>query len=366
LIGYILILLVILFGGIGSQKIQESPKKKKVFLFVVFGIMICFAVLRNYSVGIDYSNRVESMQRIFQFNFSDLRYYMEYVVQDEYLYTFFIWMVSRIFPSPWLVNAVMDIFVLSTFGCFFYRYSKDVTIASLMFAAFAFSAEMNITRQYVAAAFFLIALHFLIQKKPIKALLPLIAATLIHTSAVILFAIYIVYIIGFSVSRKKLFLLLAVAVGGFFAFEFILEWFISVFPQYSYALKGWAVGNESFSGLWLGIYLFLFAVHFVTLPQKNSDASDEVTGIVSVGFVLYALMGVLKSVLWFIHRMQVYFIFGFCMIIPEILFNLRATPRLKQSLSIVFKLGLAIWAILMFIQDGHGILPYKFIWESLF
>lgn len=361
--GYILILLVILLGGINAEKINTSQKKKKNFIIVVFGLMILFAVLRDYSVGIDYSNRLLSMQQLFSYNFSTLRYYMENVHQEEYLYTVYIWSVSRVIPSPWFLNSVMDVFVLGTFGWFFYRYSKDVTIASLMFAAFVFTATLNVTRQYVAAAFFLIALHLMIQKKPKRAIIPLIAASLVHTSAVLLFAFYAVYWMGFSINRKKLFLFLTVAVVGFFSFDVILDWFVNSFPQYAYAIKGWGVGEGSFSVLWFGIYSILFAVLFFTLPKKQDGISDSVTGAVSISFVLYALFGMLMSVIWFVHRVQVYFIFGYCMIIPIIIHQFPMEEKSKKTVSIIFKVGLLLWAILMFMQDGHGILPYRFIWD---
>lgn len=361
--GFILILLVIFFGGINAEKFNISPKKKKTFVIVVFGMMMLFAVLRDYSVGIDYSNRLLSMQQVFSLNFTNLRYYMENVRQEEYLYTMYVWSVSRLIPSPWFLNSVMDVFVLSTFGWFFYRYSKDVSIASLMFAAFAFTASLNITRQYVAAAFFLIALHLMIEKKPKRAIIPLIAAALIHTSALILFAFYVVYWMGFSINRKKLFVFLVVAVIAFFSFDVLLDWFVNIFPQYAYAIKGWGVGEGSFSVLWFSIYFILFAALFLTLPKKQDGISDSVTGAVSISFVLYALLGMLTSVIWFVHRMQVYFMFGYCMIIPIIIDQLPLNAKSKKSISIIFKLGLIVWAILMFKQDGHGILPYKFIWD---
>ena len=366
MIGYILILLVILIGGVNAQEIQASPKKKKNFLLVAFGMMICFAVLRNYTVGIDYSNRVEFMERILDYNFSEVWNYVVNIRQSEYLYSLYIWLVSRFIPSPWFLNVIMDVFVLSTFGWFFYRYSKDVTITTLMFAAFVFTASLNITRQYVAAAFFLIALHFLLQKKPAKAAVPILVAFLIHNTAVLLFAIYLIYWIGFSINRKKLFGLLVASVVAFFGFDFVLDWFLARFPQYSYALREWGVGDKSFSFLWLAIYFAIFLMLFFTLPKHRDGVTDEVTGIVSVGYVLYALLAMLVSVVWFVHRVQVYFIFGYCMVIPEIFFNLRMPARSKQALSVAFKVVLALWAFWIFIDDSHGILPYEFIWQRFF
>ena len=367
MLGYIFILLICFFLGFDAHKINPSKQKRKLFLIVVFGAMICFAVLRSYSVGIDYINRVNQMRLLFNMNFSEMIAYTDQVQKGEYLYTLYIWIVSRVLPIPWLINGIMDIFILCTFGWFIGRYSSDVNLSSLMFVTFAFAASLNVTRQYVAASFFLIALHFLIQKKPLKALFPLLLAAFIHSSAVILFVIYAIYAIGFNLTRKKLLCFLLGAIASFFAFDIILDIFVQIFPQYKYALSGWTVGDESFSFLWLFIYLFLFCLIYSRLPHRITQdvqylQSNSISMIV-IGFMFYAVLDLLKSELDFVHRVQVYFIFGFCMILSEILHGFGLGKKRNSAMVILFKIGVMAWAIFVFSQDGHGILPYNFIWN---
>ena len=236
-----------------------------------------------------------------------------------------------------------------------------------MFVTFAFSASLNVTRQYVAASFFLIALHFLIQKMPLKALLPLLLATFIHSSAVILFVIYIIYVIGFNLTRKKVLCFLLGTIAFFFAFDIILDVFVQIFPQYEYALSGWTVGDQNFSFLWLFIYLFLFCLIYLLLPRQKNECNhclqSNSAGMIVIGFMFYAVLDLLKSELDFVHRVQVYFIFGFCMILPEIFHSLNLERKSKSAMIIFLKLGVMAWAIFVFAQDGHGILPYDFIWN---
>ncbi|MBQ8311248.1 MAG: EpsG family protein [Clostridia bacterium] len=368
MLGYFLILFLTVFTGLNSYQINRNEKNKKYFVYFIFGMMLLFAVLRGYSVAIDYGNRVEQMEDyIFKMSFSEMIEYTGEVQDEEYLYTTFIWLVAQLFPAPWLINGMMDIFVLLTFAWFFCKYSKDVTFSVLMFVAFVFCAEMNITRQYIAAAFFLIALHLMLKKKPFHALIPMFAAVLVHVSSVLLFAVYFLYVIGFKINRKKLFLMLIVVVGAFFAFEFMIDIFIGFFPQYNYILHTWAVGDEEFSVLWLLIYSFMFICMFVSLPSSKAktDAGElEVSGLIMISFMLYAVVNLLQSQIWFVSRINAYFIFGYCMVIPEILDRLQLEKKTKTVVTLLLKVGIAAWAILMFLQDGHGILPYEFIWET--
>ncbi len=371
MLGYFLILALTVIVGLNADVINQNKKNKKYFIIFVFGMMILFAVLRGYRVAIDYSTRATQMKLLFDMSFSEVLSYTDSVQDGEYLYTLFIWLISRIIKVPWMINGLLDIFVLSTFAWFFYRYSKDVTFASLMFIAFVFTAALNITRQYVAVSCFLIALHFLIQKKPFKALIPLVAAMLIHSSAKLLFAIYILYFIGFRINRKKMMIFFIAVVGAFLAFDRIVDLFVQLFPQYTYYTKSeWAVGTVSFSVLWLVIYLALFFLMFLSLPsaklQNKTNMSElDVSGLIMVCFILYAVISLLQSRIWFISRINAYFIFGYCMIIPEILERLKLEKRGKSVAMLFLKCGVAVWAVSMFLQNGHGILPYEFIWETV-
>lgn len=367
MLGYIFVLSVIFIGGIVSEEVNSSKRNKKLFLFLVFSILILFAVLRDYSVGIDYINRVKQMEYLFKLDFSELLQYTSEVQDGEYLYTIYIWLISRIIPSPWLINIIMDIFILSTFAWFFYKYSKDVTIATLMFVAFAFAGVLNTTRQYVAVSFFLIALDLLLKNKPGKALIPLIIATFIHQSAIVLFFIYLLYFVGFNLTRRKMIVLLTAVVAFFFLFDTLIEIFISYFPSYYYAQYSWAMGEVEFSFLWLIIYVTLFVLSYNTIPKKSLVSKDAwenengITGLIIICYMLYATIGLLQSKMWFVSRMQMYFSFGYYMIVPEFFYRAKTDRKSKKILELLFMAGMTVWAFLMFKQDGHGILPYEFI-----
>jgi len=374
LIGYICILLVAFFLGLDSKRINGSKSNRILYLSVVFGGMILFAVLRGYDVAIDYSNRVESMQVIFGLDFQGFLDYSREEANSQYLYTFFVWLVSRIFPFPWLINGLMDIFVLSTFAWFFYRYSKDVTMSAIMFMTFTFASCLNITRQFVAAAVLLIAFHLMIQKKPFKALIVIVIAFFIHSSAIIMLLMYVLYLFDFKLTRSRLLLLLIATAVMFVAFDLIVQLFVQLFPKYEYVFGAWATGNIGFSLIWTTFYVLLFIGVYLTTPTKIKNKIKNQKGDIElassclnvVGYMAYVLLSLLKVKMWFVSRLLTYFMFGYCMIIPEIMsrFN-KVDKQIKSIIVFGLKVIFVLWGIITTYQDPHELLPYRFIWEYL-
>ena len=164
------------------------------------------------------------------------------------------------------------------------------------------------------------------------------------------------------------------AIIGFNVFDVIANLFVSYFPQYSWYLRGsWAVRDEDFSVLWLGIYSILALLAMYCLPSRVKITATEsiVTGekyrlqsVVMFCFAIYATTSLLISKVWFVSRMNVYFVFSYCMIISIVINRLPfLTKRSVRILRGFFIIGLCIWGILMFQQNGHRILPYEFFWQ---
>lgn len=378
MLGLTLITAIAFFGGIKADLINGSKKNKIIYLSAVFGAMFLFALLRGYSVGIDYEFRSWEMDLIVKRDFIGMMQYG--TEQKEWLYYILIWLVGRIFPAPWVINGLMDAFILATFAWFFYRYSRDVTMASMMFVTFAFAAELNITRQYAAAACFLIALHLIIQDKPWHALIPLVAGALVHASAVLLFAFYFLFLRRMRTNRPELLLYLGLSVCLFVFFDPLLDLFLLIFPRYKFALRDKFIGNSGFSFKWLTVFMIIFVSLYLTTPKSRKNEklpkatkAQKLNYAVALGFILYAALAMLRAKMWFVQRMMVYGMFGYCMIIPEVMPKLRLPETVcqwlrlpedwKKWLCLGIKAALAVWALLEFRKDPHGLLPYVFLWQ---
>ena len=138
MVGYFLILLLITFCGLLVQK--YGGNSKKIYVCLVFGAMFLYAALRGEAVGIDNTHRYQYVRQIIDLDFRELLNFIK-AGDDEAGYPFTIWLITRLFPSPHFVGMVWDAFVTFSFAYFFYKYSKDIVITGVFYAAFAFASE---------------------------------------------------------------------------------------------------------------------------------------------------------------------------------------------------------------------------------
>ena len=373
MIGYVCILLIIVGGGLIFPNLNTIKKSRKLYMILVFGLVLLYAVLRGESVGIDNASRYATVRMIAGFDWDSFVQYLSNQ-NDEQGYSIVIWIITRIIPSPHFIGVLWDVFIILTFAFFFYRYSEDLVLSNLMYAAFVFSAEMNTTRQYIAAAIFLWVIIAILNKRYILSFVLILISMTFHSSALVLFIIYALIPLKYQMTKTSFVITICGAFMGFFAFDIIANMFVSYFPQYSWYLRGsWAVGDQSFSVLWLGIYSILALLAMICLPGRSKNLKTETVlikerykmqSVVAFFYVIYATASLLTSKVWFVSRINVYFIFAYCMVIPMVFNELPFfTKRSVRMLRGAFMLGLVTWAIMMFRQNSHGILPYEFFWE---
>lgn len=381
MIGIVAILLIILLGDAFLGNINEINQKRKRYCIAVFGAMLLFAGLRGPSVAIDTASRYSMFSTVCKMGFLDAFEYMRSLRNgSEIGYSFFISLISRILSTPYLLNLTLDLFVIITFAYFFYHYAEDLKIACLMYFSFAFSSSLNITRQYVAAAFFIWAVICIIRGKKIRSMLLIAIATSFHTSAVFLFAIYLLYLVNFRVTKKLLVLTTGISVAFFYFFDIVSFAVMQrFFPQYWWYLSGdWAVGNQEFSLLWLVIYSIMGIILFFELDDDASiDMQTEtgylsrynqkqmVFGLATICFVIYALIAMLRSKVWILSRLGIYVGFGYYLSAGNMFNRLNIVNyRSRRLIRAIFILLLSIWCIMMYRTDGNRLFPYVFIWDS--
>lgn len=373
MIGYIWILLLIVGGGLLFPNLNTNKRNRKLYIYLVFGTILLYVILRGENVGIDNANRYRTVRLLAEYDWNAFSEYLS-TQTEEHLYTIILWLITRLIPSPHFVGVVWDVFIILTFAFFFYCYSEDLVLSNLMYAAFVFAAEMNTTRQYIAAAIFLWVIIAVLNKRYILSFILILISMTFHASALVLFIVYALIPLKYQMTKTSFTITICAALSGFFAFDIIANMFVSYFPQYSWYLRGaWAVGDKSFSVLWLGIYSILALLAMLCLPGRSKaltteavviDEKYKIQSIVTFFFAIYATTSLLTSKVWFVSRMNVYFVFAYCMVISVIFNRLPFfTKRSVRLLRGVFIAGLFVWAIMMLRQNAHGILPYEFFWE---
>lgn len=382
MIGIIIILGIILLTPAPVGIDRNKMRRRKYYCIFTFGAMYLFAALRGENVAIDNVHRYLFYSQLCSLNVSDgLRYSIQNC-DGQYGYGITTWFLSRVLFSPHLISMVYDGFICYTFARFFYRHAEDVKIAALMYFAFSFSASLNVTRQFIACAFFIWAIECIVTNRLKWSVSLIIIATLFHTTAIALFCVYGLLFINFKISRKILVLISLIAVAVFFLFEEISEYLIRRFlPRYSWYLHGrWAVGEKSFSILWLIIYTVIAIGLFMCLRKDKSHALSDIISVngmaivntekdklfclTSIFYLVYALISLLTSKVWILGRLKTFFSIGYYLTVGNVFIRLPyLSTRSKAGVRVLFILGMAAWTVLIYRADGNGLFPYQFFWE---
>ena len=111
MIGYVCILLAIVGGGLIFPNLNTNKKNRKLYMFLVFGLILLYAILRGESVGIDNTNRYATVRLLAEYDWKSFLEYLS-VQTEEHLYKIVIWLVTRLIPSPHFVGHLPFSFIV--------------------------------------------------------------------------------------------------------------------------------------------------------------------------------------------------------------------------------------------------------------
>lgn len=182
--------LSILLLGVLLNKKLENSKYKKIYLLVCFMQMMLIQGLRSYSVGTDTIMYVDTYnhylyKETYAFQFTHFEYGF------QLLYTVF----QRINLDSQQMLIVISGLTMFGFAYFIYKNSKNVCLSTFIFACMLYPNSFNIMRQYLAISIAINSYQLIINNKYIKASLLIIIASLIHTTAYLMFIPLIIYLV---------------------------------------------------------------------------------------------------------------------------------------------------------------------------
>lgn len=183
--------LAVSMGGNRDGRIAGTDNNAAKFMvFMVFMILFVFAGFRGIVAEVNdewiYRRRVTALSAVgFQEAIGS---------SSEIIDNFFYWIVGRIFPgeSQWiLVN-----YALITYGCFVYCIYKQCDNFELgillLFLLNMVNTSFNTLQQMEAVAVSMLGIPFVQRRKFIKYAVVVVLAALIHSSAIVLIAVYFV------------------------------------------------------------------------------------------------------------------------------------------------------------------------------
>ena len=141
MLGLITILSLSLLLPALIPNMNANPKKKKIYLIIIFGLMFCYSAFRGTNVGIDTYNYKMQFYEIKNYgliqSFSYLSLEKGYILLNYLLGCFC--------NNAQIILVITSFFIAYSFAKCIYEYSENIDLSTFLYIIFIFSSTMNIT-----------------------------------------------------------------------------------------------------------------------------------------------------------------------------------------------------------------------------
>lgn len=330
-------------GRLGDSD-DAGAKVLVVLVFLVFAVVLGF---RSISAGVNdeyaYRNRVLSL--------AGKDFFTAVKGNSEILDTFFCWTAARIFPGESQWGLVFYSAITYAFFIFFiYKYCDNFELGVLLlFLLNIVNVSLNTMQQMEAVAFSTLAIPYVYKRKFIKYAIIIALAALIHTSAIILIAVF--FIANMKPWSGKY-------VGVAFLFVIVMVGFNTVAPQLFSRMEILGDYESSYGN---GVKIITVIVAFIPVifaffmrkyfPEDDADFNCAIN------------MSLVYAMIYLVSTQNVY-VARFAMYIQPyliVLYTKAITHLRRENLSNIVYFGLVVGygATMVYFTQGT---TYKFIW----
>lgn len=239
-----------------------------------------------------------------------------------------------------------------------YRQSRSPVLAIYLYVATSgYFLGLNIIRQYLAIGIFLVAVEFIVRRRPLCYLACITVAVLFHRSAVLLYPCY--FLSRFAIRPWQGFLLVAAALLAAAEVQPIALWLLPKLGLTSYVT--YFSPKELRSRC--GFEFFFFAINMAFLLfgawywKRTKERSPYFAiwyGLTVIGTVFLAFSGCVPLM----KRVNYYFAAPHFLLLPEILLAESGT-KLRRILTALVVLGFALETfVAVWVFNKNEVLPY--------
>lgn len=358
--------LALLFITKFNIKINESSftidfgKILTVFLFTLL------TASRTFSVGTDTINYIYSAKSI-QNNYSSLSsiihgYYIEpgYGVL-EYICMKWLGDVHFLFMFEALI-------LLVGLFCFIHNFENRISIplAFLVFFSFYFNSSLNISRQYIAVGIGFFAAKFLLENKKISYFICCIAATIFHSTGLLLFISYFISRFLFTPKKNTSFarrvLLLVVGIMGLCMMIRPITTTLASFGVIPAKYVGFLHASEATSSLVLTVLVNLPLLLLLLYLKNQLLEYDERNRIVIALYLIGFFVSLLNTVFGNVGRLAVFWTSWQIILYPEcceLLCSRQSSGLSRMLTKIIFVLFfVAYWYYCVIYRGFSATTPY--------
>ena len=314
---------------------QKFYRSNKLVGWLFFGASILllslFAAVRDASVGADLETyKVEYYNR--SLNFQNP---MNFITKSggEYLFFGFVYFCSHILGSFRAMLFIIEFLpLIALYYCTIKLDYKYMTFALVAFLLMFFNSSLNVMRQVVAVAFTIVAFFQAFNKRRLLALALIFAATLFHTSAIIMLVMFpTIYL-----ARKEFRLKTYVFIVGVFCVFCLGVGFVTSHPEILPNFLQKYLAYTETAHAFINIFFLTVKVAFLSFITffYRFYKDDRLCRCLYLFAILDLLFYCFSGVVQFGYRLSYYFVVFYAFFIPVIYDKL---PEKERAL---FKYGI--------------------------
>ncbi|MEE3427357.1 MAG: EpsG family protein [Ruminococcus sp.] len=341
------IVLAVLFFVYLSTKVNERRieddnfKREKILFICATIILIFFAGLRT-----EYNDTTAYMYSyiIVKGDFSEFSK-IDWSIGKYPLFNCVLIVLKIFGATPQMFIFIFSAFTIGTLMWFIYKYSdNNILMSVFIFITIGFyTFNLAAIKQCTSIALCLIAINFLINKKPVRFFVFVIIAAFFHPYSILYLIVPFLRFVPWS--RRSLLLLLAFLVAGFSLqgmFGTITDVSVNLGGEYSAeSFKGEGVNVFRVAVSWVSVILSFFVKDKIT---ENNDSNANMfinLSFLNAGFMFIGLFGDAN----YFARFANYFVVFQVLSIPYLINQFdEANGKTLKSLAVVGYSGFFIYA----------------------
>lgn len=357
--------MALVFGvGVPIQP-HLSKQRAKIYLWIVFIMLLMVSGFRAFSVGADTKEYVKVFYNINNLNLMKGRYEIGFLRYVE--------MLHKVSTDPGVLLIVSSAICIGSACIFTYKFSKNPMLSMMLYILLgAYFSQMNVMRQAIALSLMEVSFMVLLKnnggvQRVISALLILLAATF-HTVAIVGVIPWILVVRSNSekeeynsfTASKMLKNTIWIAGIAFVAYSVIMAVAIKLLPQYASYFRGeWSDTNYNASLFTTLIQLSFAVVGAIVFGDKKLNKNQRFAAVMLSLTIIFDVLSMRMEIWGRIAGM--FGIYTYLLWVPEITSEIHsAKNRVILNTAIVLFSAAYMLIVLVFRPEWTLVVPYKF------
>lgn len=349
----------------------ERKRVKHICIILSASVVVLLAAVRDVSVGKDVLVYQVPLFQIAKRYLSFVPFFRRFfrVGGMEPLYIILVYVSSRISTNIfWLFFFSESLIVYFVYKTILYYWNEfDPDLSLLCFLCCYYLMSLCLTRQFISICIVFYSTTWLSRKKYFIASIFIMLATGFHSSAIIGFAMMILYILGRNPIKKSALTfisIVSVVVSAYFRNILIfLVKMLKILPQ-RYISKEYlylSTGNNFSISRTAYVLMATLIVIFVFLNSSNREGYERQ---INTYYLMYMMIISLAGVLIGSRSSHIYRIALYCemytiLIFPNALFLVTSDKRSQTIGKIILIFFLVAYCVFTYIiKTGYGVWPY--------